>query len=181
MKFNITQLWGRASAGLIAAVAAFSLSAAAAVIAPASAAAQPVQGVKKCTPGDIKVVKGTKYVCDLNGNWRHVKNFAAGSVVAIGGRLSISGVAPGGTQSGAFKIREANNGGDAGVTCGGGSKPGDYVRMTTTTFVNGKAIRSSTTTFICGKDGLLHELAWLASGPGIVAAIPIATVEVVRP
>lgn len=181
MNVNITQPWGRVSAGLVAAVAALSMSTATAVIAPASAAAQPVQGVKKCTPGDIKEVNGKKYVCDLYGNWRHVKSFAAISVGTVDGTLSSGTVTPGGTQSGAFKIREANNGDGAGVTCGGGSKPGDYIRLTTTTFVNGKPIKSITTTYICGKDGIMHELAWLASAPGIVAAIPMAMVNVVRP
>lgn len=62
---------------LIAAAAAVGLALAPAAVTPPGAHALPIQGNGRCRPGQIKVVKGTKYVCDRHGKWIKVLNLTA--------------------------------------------------------------------------------------------------------
>jgi hypothetical protein len=163
---------------LTLAVAAVGLSFVPAVIAPAGAGALPIQGTKKCTPGDIKTVGGKKYVCDKNGKWIHVVSIAGtGSST---GTLSTASAPITLTGSSHFQSREANNGGTAGG-CGMGSKPGDYMEERSYIYRNGQRIGFLTTTFVCGKDGFWHQVAVLTTQTGAVSAVATGTISVARP
>lgn len=59
---------------MIAAVAAVGLALAPAAVTPPGAHALPIEGNGKCRPGQMKVVKGKKYVCDIHGKWIKVLN-----------------------------------------------------------------------------------------------------------
>jgi hypothetical protein len=166
------------SALLTLAVAAVGVSFAPAVIAPTAASALPIQGVKKCTPGDIKTVGGKKYVCDKNGKWIHVVAIAAAGSTT--GTLTTASAQITPTGSNRFQSREANNGGTP-VTCGMGSKPGDYMEERTYIYRNGQRIGFVTTTYICGKDGNWHAVAAVTAQTGVVSSAATGTISAVRP
>ena len=62
---------------LVAAAAAVGFALAPGAVTPPGAHALPIQGGSKCRPGQIKVVKGTKYVCDIHGKWVKVVKLRA--------------------------------------------------------------------------------------------------------
>jgi len=62
---------------LVAAAAAVGFALAPGAVTPPGAHALPIQGGSKCRPGQIKVVKGTKYVCDIHGKWVKVVKLTA--------------------------------------------------------------------------------------------------------
>jgi hypothetical protein len=178
MKSKIIQRLCAPAALIAVAAAAISLSTAPVMLAPASASALPIQGVKKCDPGDIKTENGKKYVCDKNGHWIHVVSLTAGTVV--GGPIRGVSATTTVTLSGGFRMLEANGGGTT-VTCGLGSKPGDYMEERTYIFRNGQRIGFNTTTYICGKDGAWHTVAALVTHGGTLSAVGTVTIQGVRP
>jgi hypothetical protein len=183
MKVRITHRARRLTPALVAVVAGISLSAAPALIAPATAGALPIQA-KGCRPGQIKTSGGKKYVCDKNGHWIRVVSIAVGGVGTLGG-VEVVGTLPSGTltstATSGLKAMEVNNGGGATVTCGLDSKPGDYMEHRSYIYVNGRRTGFTTITFICGEDGNWHQVAELVSQTGIVAATGILIVQGVRP
>ncbi len=176
MKFTSFRRSCAPAAVAAAAVALCGLSAAPAMLTPATAAAQPAQGATKCDPGDIKTVSGKKYVCDKYGHWIHVV-----SILAVG--TFPSAPATGVTVLRGLKQRETNNGGGAAVTCAPGGKPGDYMETRSYIYRNGQRVGFTTTTSICGKDGNWHTVATIVAGTGVgtVSAVGTTTVQVVRP
>jgi hypothetical protein len=187
MQCNSKQRRSRAPAGLVAVVAALGLSMAPAVIAPASAGALPIQGLKKCTPGDIKTSGGKKYVCDKYGHWIHVVSAAALNGTVAGIALTTVGPASGISLTSAARHpahavrKEANDGGGP-VTCGMGSKPGDYREDRTYTYRNGQRIGFTSVTYVCGKDGEWHQVAdALAHTLTVASGTVIATAQGLRP